>query len=123
MSTSASTTVSTVPPATARSRASTVSDAPATSPFGRAVAAFRACTSVIAHLQYQLASHSTLFQAPVCSLRFFEQKRFLHVHLQAVGLEHLGRRIQPVAVRFDQRLLNAHPAPLCRGFDRVVGAV
>src|SRR4030081_1597367 len=110
LSASGSTTVSTVRSATARSRASTVSDAPASSPFGVAADSLRAWTSVMPHLQYQLASHPTPLQALMRRGRAFERKSFRDRHLEVAGLKKVGGQLEHVAVGLDQRLKHTQAA-------------
>src|SRR5580693_5052141 len=73
ISTRASTTVSTDLSFTARSSASIVKDALATSPLVNPRDAFRVRTSVTAHLQHQLASHAAALEALVRGARPFER--------------------------------------------------
>src|ERR1700674_1734081 len=112
MSTRASTTVSTALSLTARSSASIVKDAWATSPLANPWDAFRVRTSVTAHLQYQLASHATALEALVSSTRLFERKSLGDRHLESPGSNQLRDLLERVAVGFHQRRLHAHSAPL-----------
>src|ERR1700730_12570702 len=121
MSTSASTTVSTVRSATARSRASTVSDAPASSPFGAAADSLRAWTSVMPYLQYQLASHPTPLQTFVRCCRTFQWKHLVDDDLEIARINQLRDLLQRVAIGLAQRLHHTHAALFRRGLQLVRG--
>src|ERR1700737_797581 len=121
MSTSASTTVSTVRSATARSRASTVSDAPASSPFGAAADSLRAWTSVMPYLQYQLASHPAPLQAFVRRDRTFQWKHLVDDDLEIARINQRRDLLQRVAIGLDQRLQHTHAALFRRGLQLVRG--
>src|SRR3981081_3988414 len=121
MSTSARTPVSTVRSATARSRASTVSDAPASSPFGAAADSLRAWTSVMPHLQYQLASHPTPLQALMRRGRAFQRKSFRDRHLEVAGLKKVGGQLERPAIGLDTRLQHTQAALSRLGLQLVRG--
>src|SRR5437660_8470759 len=71
----------------------------------------RAWTSVMPHLQYQLASHPTPLQALMRRGSAFERKSFCKRHLQVAGLNKVGRQLEYVAVRLDQGLQHTQAAP------------
>src|ERR1700681_2056582 len=123
MSTRASTTVSTALSFTARSSASIVSDACATSPLVNPEDALRVRTSVTADLQYQLAFHAAALEALVRTASAFERERFRDHHFESTRSNERGDLIQGVAVGFDQRLPNPHSAALGLGLDLAVRAV
>src|ERR1700682_1917334 len=106
MSMRASTTVSTVPPATACSRASMVSG-----------------TSVMTHLQYHLALHASALHAVVRIGCPFKWKGLSHGHFQVTRFDELRDLLERTTVRFDKRLLHSHAATSCLRFDVAAGAI